>query len=211
MPARLREMTAGCCHSNHTCPGYVVSVSKECSRTFQGFPGPILASAAAHHGFQTPNAANLSFFFFCSIFLFSSPVTLLSSCEAFRWDSAKLLSPLGSPVGKLPHYEGSAQDRIIQDSGPFKPSHRLYRTKRHRELVRTQPHLVHNMAVPEIEESPHSKARLKLSSAVSPDTVRTRVEENLKLEDEMEVKSGSSESHQHGDQFSAGIALKLGP
>lgn len=63
MPARLREMTAGCCHSNHTCPGYVVSVSKECSRTFQGFPGPILASAAAHHGFQTPNAANLSFFF----------------------------------------------------------------------------------------------------------------------------------------------------
>lgn len=120
-------------------------------------------------------------------------MTLLSGCESFRWDSAKLLSPLGSPGGKLLQYEGSAQDQIIQDFSPFKPSQRLYRTKRHRELVRTQPHLVHNMAVPEIEESSRSNARvnlsqLKLSSTASQDTVRTRMEENLKAEDEMEVK-----------------------
>lgn len=122
-----------------------------------------------------------------AVFLFSSPVTLLSTCEAFRWDSAKLLSPLGSPVGKLLQYEGSGQDQLIQDSSQLKPSQRLYRTKRHHELVRTQPHLVHHMAVPEIEESSRANARVRLSS-VRQGAARTRVEENLKMEEEMEVK-----------------------
>lgn len=124
------------------------------------------------------------------VFFSSFPVTLLSSCEAFRWDSAKLL---GSPAGKLLQYEGSAQDQIIQDSAPFKSGQRLYRAKRNRELVRTQPHLVHNMAVPEIEESSHSNARvnlsqLKMSSTVSQDRVSTHMEDSRKVEDEMEVK-----------------------
>lgn len=121
------------------------------------------------------------------VFLFSPSVTLLSTCEAFRWDSAKLLSPLGSPVGKLLQYEGSGQGQLIQDSGQLEPSQRLYRTKRHRELVRTQPHLVHHMAVPEIEESSRANARVKPSS-VRQGAARTRVEENLKVEEEMEVK-----------------------
>lgn len=120
-------------------------------------------------------------FFFNFNFVFSSPVTLLSGCEAFRWDSAKLLSPLGSPVGKLLQYEGSGQDRLIT------PSQRLHRTKRHRELVRTQPHLVHHMAAPEMrEESSRSHGRTKTSSPVHRDT---RLGENLKVEDEMEVKT----------------------
>lgn len=89
----------------------------------------------------------------------------------------------------------------MRDSGPLKPSQRSYRTKRHRELVRTQPHLVHNMAVPEIEESSHSNARvnlsqLKLSATVGQDTVRTHMEENLMMEDEMEVKTRLYQSHQ---------------
>lgn len=130
------------------------------------------------------------------MFFFSSSVTLLSSCEAFRWDSAKLLSPLGSPVGKLLQYEGSGQDRLIQDS-----SQRLHRTKRHRELVRTQPHLVHHMAAPEMrEESSRSHAGTKTSSPVHRDA---RLEENLKVEDEMEVKMRLYSSRKR-DQFSTG-------
>lgn len=104
----------------------------------------------------------------------------MCTCEAFRWDSAKLLSPLGSPVGKLHQYDGSGQDQLIQDSSQLKPSQRLYRTKRHRELVRTQPHLVHHMAVPEIEESSRADARVKLSS-VRQGAVRTRVEEEMEV------------------------------
>lgn len=121
------------------------------------------------------------------MFICSSSVPLLSSCEAFRWDSAKLLSPLGSPLGKLLQDEGSGQDQLIQDSSQLRPSQRLYRVKRHRELVRTQPLLVHHMAVPEMEESSRANARVKLSS-VRRGAARTRVEENLKVEEEMEVK-----------------------
>lgn len=87
-------------------------------------------------------------------------------------------------MGKLLQDEASGQDQLIQDS----KGQRLFRTKRHRELVRTQPHLVHHMAVPEIEESSHSNARVKLSS-VHQGTAGTRVEENLKVEEEMEVKT----------------------
>lgn len=122
--------------------------------------------------------------FFTFAFVFSSPVTLLCGCEAFRWDSAKLLSPLGSPVGKLLQYEGSGQDRLIRDS-----SQSSHRTKRHRELVRTQPHLVHHMAAPEMrEESSQSHSRTKTSAPVHRDMAGTRLEKNLKVEDEMEVK-----------------------
>ncbi|XP_056886628.1 podocalyxin-like protein 2 [Takifugu flavidus] len=105
-------------------------------------------------------------------------VTLLSTCEAFRWDSAKLLSPLGSPVGPLLQYEGSGQGQLIQDSSQLKPSQRLHRTKRHRQLVRTQPHLVHHMAVPEIEESSRADAGVKLSP-VRQGAARTRVDEEM--------------------------------
>lgn len=150
-------------------------------------------SAGARRGFQTTLTLRIHPHFSvrpsslwlrltsCSLWCFT--VTLLSSCEAFRWDSAKLLQ-----------YEGSAQDQIIQDSAPFKSGQRLYRSKRHRELVRTQPHLVHNMAVPEIEESSRSNARvnlsqLKMASTVGQDRVRTHVEDSRKVEDEMEVKT----------------------
>lgn len=123
----------------------------------------------------------------------------MCSCEALGWNSAKLQSPLGSPAGNLLQYEGSAQDHIIRDSSPFVPTQRSYRTKRHRELVRTQPHFVHNMAVPEIEESSHSNIRVnlsQLSSTADQDAVRTRMEENHEVEDEMEVKTRLYQSHQ---------------
>lgn len=112
----------------------------------------------------------------------------MSSCEAFRWDSVQLLSPLASPAGKLLQYEGSAQDQIIRDSSPLQPGQRSFRTKRHRELVRTQPHLVHNMAVPEIEDASSSHTRANLSQLKLPTTVNQDREESLKVEDEMEVK-----------------------
>lgn len=124
-----------------------------------------------------------------------SPVILLSSCEAFRWDSAKRLSPLGSPAAKLLQYEGSgsAQDQLTQPSSPFQPSQRLHRTKRHRELVRTQPRLVHSMAVPEMEEPSRSNAGVDLSQL---ELDRNHMEENLQVEDKMKVKMRLSSSHQ---------------
>lgn len=109
-------------------------------------------------------------------------MTLLSSCEAFRWDAARLLSPLGFQD------EGSAQAQVFQDSGPFEASQRVHRTKRHRELVRAQPHLVHHMAVPEVEESSHSSAGASLSQLKMASAAGSRVEQRLRVEDEMEVK-----------------------
>lgn len=106
-----------------------------------------------------------------------SPVTLLSTCGAFPWDSAEFGSPLGPPVATLLQYEGSGQDQVLQDSSQLRPSHRLSRTKRHRQLVRTQPHLVHHVAAPEVEES-----------SVRQGAARTREEENAQVEEEVEVR-----------------------
>lgn len=125
------------------------------------------------------------------------PVALLAGSDAFRLGSSQRVIPLSSPVSRLFQDEGPApQPHFIQE---------LVRTKRShtgQELVRAQPHLVHDMAWPEIHETSRSQTQKMdaanssqlnppLSSA-SQDVVSTRaaVDENLDVEDEMEVRTG---------------------
>ncbi|XP_017160060.1 podocalyxin-like protein 2 isoform X2 [Poecilia reticulata] len=90
-------------------------------------------------------------------------IALLSSSEAFGRGSTQGVIPLGPPLAPLLPGEDQGQSRFIQE---------LVRTKRHsaRELVRAQPHLVHDMGWPEIHETSGSQSKQEPvnSSAVNP-------------------------------------------
>lgn len=125
------------------------------------------------------------------LFLSVFAAALLASCDAFRLASSQHIS-LNPPGAHL-----------FPDEGPVLPSfiQELVRTKRHSalELVRAQPHLVHDMGWPEIHEMSRSQNRMDSgnSSQVNPpasanqDVARAHVadvDENLDVEDEMEVR-----------------------
>ncbi|CAK6974456.1 podocalyxin-like protein 2 [Scomber scombrus] len=119
-------------------------------------------------------------------------IALLAGCDAFKLGSSQRVIPLSSPVSRLFQDEGPApQPRFIQE---------LVRTKRShiaQELVRVQPHLVHDMAWPEIHETSRSQTKMDTAnssqlnpplSSVSHDVASTHraVDENVDVEDEME-------------------------
>lgn len=127
---------------------------------------------------------------FLSLFL----VALLTDCDAFKLGSSQRVIPLSSPVSRLFQEEGLApQPHFIQE---------LVRTKRSHtplELVRVQPHLVHDMAWPEIHETSRTQTKMDTanSSQLNPPlssanqdvaSTRTAVGENVDVEDEMEVR-----------------------
>ncbi|XP_017160061.1 podocalyxin-like protein 2 isoform X3 [Poecilia reticulata] len=123
-------------------------------------------------------------------------IALLSSSEAFGRGSTQGVIPLGPPLAPLLPGEDQGQSRFIQE---------LVRTKRHsaRELVRAQPHLVHDMGWPEIHETSGSQSKQEPvnSSAVNPtsamspppamnqEVARTlaAVDESLDVEEVMEM------------------------
>ncbi|PWA24297.1 hypothetical protein CCH79_00019990 [Gambusia affinis] len=114
---------------------------------------------------------------------------LLSGSEAFGRGSTQRAIPLGPPPAPLLPGEVQAQSRFIQE---------LVRTKRHstRELVRAQPHLVHDMGWPEIHETSGSQSKQEPvnSSAMSPTSAMNQevartlaaVDETLDVEEVME-------------------------
>ncbi|XP_027859953.1 podocalyxin-like protein 2 isoform X1 [Xiphophorus couchianus] len=116
-------------------------------------------------------------------------IALLSGSEAFGRGSTQQVIPLGPPPAPLLPGEVQAQSRFIQE---------LVRTKRHsaRELVRAQPHLVHDMGWPEIHETSGSQSRQEPmnSSAVSPTSAMNQevartlaaVDKSLDVEEVME-------------------------
>ncbi|XP_014889769.1 podocalyxin-like protein 2 isoform X1 [Poecilia latipinna] len=122
-------------------------------------------------------------------------IALLSSSEAFGRGSTQRVIPLGPPPAPLLPGEVQGQSRFIQE---------LVRTKRHsaRELVRAQPHLVHDMGWPEIHETSGSQSKqepvnpsaVNPTSAMSPppamnqEVARTlaAVDESLDVEEVME-------------------------
>ncbi|XP_071329128.1 podocalyxin-like protein 2 isoform X2 [Trachinotus anak] len=116
-------------------------------------------------------------------------IALLSGCDAFRLGSSQRIIPLSPPAARLIQDESQALPQFIQE---------LVRTKRHSvpELVRAQPHLVHDMGWPEIHEISRSQAQTDSanssqsnpSSSAGQDAARTApaVDENLDVEDEME-------------------------
>uniref|UniRef100_A0A096LU89 Podocalyxin like 2 n=1 Tax=Poecilia formosa TaxID=48698 RepID=A0A096LU89_POEFO len=110
-----------------------------------------------------------------SIFLSLRPSALLSSSEAFGRGSTQRVIPLGPPPAPLLPGEVQGQSRFIKE---------LVRTKRHsaRELVRAQPHLVHDMGWPEIHETSGSQSKQE------PEVARTlaAVDESLDVEEVME-------------------------
>lgn len=119
------------------------------------------------------------------------PSALLSGSEAFGRGSTQRVIPLGPPPAPLLPGEVQAQSRFIQE---------LVRTKRHsaRELVRAQPHLVHDMGWPEIHETSGSQSKQEPvnSSAVSPTSAMNQevartlaaVDKSLDVEEVMEVR-----------------------
>ncbi|XP_047204114.1 podocalyxin-like protein 2 isoform X2 [Girardinichthys multiradiatus] len=116
-------------------------------------------------------------------------IALLSSPETFTRGSSQRVIPLRLPLAPLLPSEAQAQSRLIQE---------LVRTKRHsaRELVRAQPHLVHDMGWPEIHETSRSQTKVESANSsalnyppsVNQDVVRTHaaVDESLDVEDVME-------------------------
>ncbi|MEQ2191647.1 hypothetical protein XENOCAPTIV_000557, partial [Xenoophorus captivus] len=116
-------------------------------------------------------------------------IALLSSSETFTRGSSQRVIPLTPPLAPLLPSKGQAQSRLIQV---------LVRTKRHsaRELVRAQPHLVHDMGWPEIHETSRSQTNVESANSsalnyppsVNQDVARTHaaVDENLDVEDMME-------------------------
>lgn len=116
---------------------------------------------------------------------------LLASCDA----SSQRVIPLNPAAAPLFQDERPALPSFIQE---------LVRTKRHStlELVRAQPHLVHDMGWPEIHETSRSQnkmdsvnsSQLNPPPSASQDVARTHVaevDENLDVEDEMEVRTSS--------------------
>ncbi|CAN9512208.1 unnamed protein product [Ophioblennius macclurei] len=93
---------------------------------------------------------------------------LLASCDAFR---------LGPSLGGLP-LGGPLEAHWVRDQNPV-------RAKRHLgpQLVRTQPHLVHDMGWPEIHETSRWQTN---SSQWRPARTHDAVDENRGVEDEME-------------------------
>ncbi|XP_054906017.1 podocalyxin-like protein 2 [Poeciliopsis prolifica] len=111
-------------------------------------------------------------------------IALLSGSEAFGRGSTQRVIPLGPPPAPLLPGEVKAPSRFIQE---------LVRTKRHsaRELVRAQPHLVHDMGWPEIHETSGSQSKQEPVSpppAMNPEVARTlaAVDESLDVEEVME-------------------------
>ncbi|XP_053171589.1 podocalyxin-like protein 2 [Scomber japonicus] len=141
---------------------------------------------SSRHGWPAPHHTD-SF----QVFLESSGA-LLAGCDAFKLGSSQRVIPLSSPVSRLFQEEGLApQPHFIQE---------LVRTKRSHtplELVRVQPHLVHDMAWPEIHETSRTQTKMDTanSSQLNPPlssanqdvaSIRTAVGENVDVEDEME-------------------------
>nr|XP_020512094.1 podocalyxin-like protein 2 [Labrus bergylta] len=114
-------------------------------------------------------------------------IALLFTCDAFRLGSTQRVIPLGPPLARLFQDEGQSQLDFIQE---------LVRTKRHSvpELVRVQPHLVHDMGWPEIHETSRSQGKVDTanSSQLNPPSStnqgqsRSGGDENMDVEDEME-------------------------
>ncbi|KAM4741910.1 uncharacterized protein podxl2 isoform 2-T2 [Anableps anableps] len=116
-------------------------------------------------------------------------IALLSSSDALRRGSSQRVLPLRPQPAPQLLSEGQAPSRFNQE---------LVRTKRHsaRELVRAQPHLVHDMGWPEIHETSGSQSKLEsvnssalsTASAEDQDVARTiaAVDESLDVEDVME-------------------------
>ncbi|KAK5871941.1 hypothetical protein PBY51_012680 [Eleginops maclovinus] len=121
--------------------------------------------------------------------LYITLTALLACFDAFRVGSSQRVIPLSAPGARLFQDEGPAQAHFVQE---------LIRTKRYSvpELVRVQPHLVHDMGRPEIHETSRSQDKMESdnSSQINPppsagqEVVRTRpaVEENRGVVDEME-------------------------
>lgn len=112
-------------------------------------------------------------------------VALLLSGGAFTLASSQRVIPFGSPAARLLQDEG--RPRFIQE---------LVRTKRRslHELVRAQPHLVHDMGWPEVHETSRGQSELdsvEPAPSASQDVARTRaaaLDENKDVQDEMEVR-----------------------
>uniref|UniRef100_A0A1A7YXE5 Podocalyxin-like 2 n=1 Tax=Iconisemion striatum TaxID=60296 RepID=A0A1A7YXE5_9TELE len=111
---------------------------------------------------------------------------LLVGCEASRHGSSQRVIPLHPPGAPLFGDETPGRSRFIQE---------LVRSKRHSgsELVRAQPHLVHDMGWPEIRETSRSRTRVESANssqlnAPHQEVARTfaAVEEGPDVDDVME-------------------------
>ncbi|KAM9408150.1 uncharacterized protein podxl2 [Pholidichthys leucotaenia] len=128
---------------------------------------------------------------------------LLACCDAFRLGPSQRVIPLSPPETHWLHDDGPTQSRFIQG---------LARPKRHlvSELVRVQPHLVHDMGWPEIHETSRSEGRMESANSSqintppssSQDGARTRpaVGESLDVQDETE-RMVHLVVPQHGDSY----------
>lgn len=118
-----------------------------------------------------------------------SPAALLCSCDAFRLGSSQRLIPHSAPGSGLFQDQGQVQPRFVQE---------LVRARRQvtQELVRAQPHLVHDMGWPEIHETSRSEAKAETSNSTQFSSSATNqnaahhsvIDDNLGVEDEMEVR-----------------------
>ncbi|KAK2915528.1 uncharacterized protein podxl2 isoform X2 [Channa argus] len=115
-------------------------------------------------------------------------IALMVSCDAFRLSSSQRTIPLSAPAAHLFQEEGPALPKFIQE---------LARTKRQsvHQLVRVQPHLVHDMGWPEIHETsrkkmdPANSSQLYAQPSATQDAAKVRIaatDENQDVEDEME-------------------------
>ncbi|XP_029907416.1 podocalyxin-like protein 2 [Myripristis murdjan] len=117
---------------------------------------------------------------------------LLASCAAFRVSPAERVIPFSPPVARLVQDEGPARPRFIQDLAT--PERGLGSV---RELVRAQPHLVHDISRPQIHETSRSQSKMDSAnssqsnpapSSASQDVASPRaiMDDNLDVEDDME-------------------------
>lgn len=109
---------------------------------------------------------------------------LMCSCDAFRLYSSNRLLTLSAPGSGLYQDQGQLQSRFIQE---------LARARRQvaQELVRAQPHLVHDMGWPEIYETGPSQTKIQTNSSITQPTNQNAahhsvMDDNQGVEDEME-------------------------
>uniref|UniRef100_A0A1A8EQD7 Podocalyxin-like 2 n=1 Tax=Nothobranchius korthausae TaxID=1143690 RepID=A0A1A8EQD7_9TELE len=118
--------------------------------------------------------------------LLTALTALLVGCEASRRSSSQRVIPLRPPQAPLFGDETPGRSHFVQE---------LVRTKRHSgtELVRAQPHLVHDLGRPEIHETSRSRTRVESANssqlnAPHQEVARTfaAVEEGPDVDDVME-------------------------